>query len=1215
MNLRSCHRFALIAMAVLNVPSFLRAADPIPNQGPSFIAHSPTSVQFGNALRLTELGKLEEAEKVVETGLNAEPRSLQWHLLKADLLARQDRPLDLRQALETSYALAPENVEVLTRLAHCRDLYGDDAASIYVALAQRLEAQQAPTMQVTRVLERALLTGLRDGDSELAARVEEKLQALGHSPARKLQPNISLKPLSTLRVPGGIRALASVVRMPTANSPQTFVTHYADRITRLVQGHDKSATKKTLEEFKDYFRTLAALEAGARSTGDSFELSLDLKEEQTEKILRLLGWRLKRREGRVLLELGDHPMDARRQVILSALEIDQAAMKSQLESGRPFLLTIHSDRAALALDETFWLQQVMNREPASGQLLEAFLDHPHLARLYAALAHLTDETRRQVLLAADAKALLNRYSDLLYAHAEALLVEGGELVVPGGPPALSFWEDVVGASPREPARFIASLLQKDEGKLLAYYHLVARLRVPNQQFLTRSVTRLKTFLKAFPFTESQALKAHRFARHDVQFEDMFRQLPLDAQGNIAFPGGPDVWRSSKTAANSPRPTRSLRQRASAAEEDEILLSLLTTRYNRSTEQSSLLQAFLELVRLQRHRHHAMDEQLAALLLQEHAKYQQLFPYLASLPELTISEVSLIFEAAKRLERLDRSQLNLALGEFHSLIQWLIVLSGNNALSDGDATKLFAELCRGFVHANTDADLAAHSCEMVLKITSALQRPSVLGRSGALNRATRDDQNITPTGLPELPDVEDILFRSVAGVPQETEFVFTNRRFRLNHSAWQKQQMQELLGLQSISSLNTLLAIYQSINALVRGDQSRSETAARIGNMLSELQEPDAAGWQRLSDTQRKAIVATQKRDLIECLLKIHKLLEKGSQDIQTLATELTGLLNPHVQVTLLGWSYAFYFSPRDLILASDPWFVRRHRFFDTSCGKETVWPPTQVRSYVSGGGSYLSGGLAQIAAAAGEVGLVGRDAAESLGSDTASSKMAAMQLASLRSIPWAAVDEHGPRRLALKSLFGRELLAEAILYPNVRSELAEPLLHLIGLRRRAEVLHALANHDLAGALRLLSTSDLYFLADSQWQRHGAERWTDSPIGNALKQEATHQCSRQVSWFGGYQASDGCVRSHLVDLGPYEDHQGFLRQDRMSERLSAIGVDLAVVAHRLGLPVDGLALLAETAVHDTARRALMKDSDDWEAALQALRSLRLEPFLEHLEKMP
>jgi len=103
--------------------------------------------------------------------------------------------------------------------------------------------------------------------------------------------------------------------------------------------------------------------------------------------------------------------------------------------------------------------------------------------------------------------------------------------------------------------------------------------------------------------------------------------------------------------------------------------------------------------------------------------------------------------------------------------------------------------------------------------------------------------------------------------------------------------------------------------------------------------------------------------------------------------------------------------------------------------------------------------------------------------------------------------------------------------------------------------------------------------------------------------------------GGYQASDGCVRPHLVDLGPYEDHEGFRFQDRMAEKLSAIGLDLAVGAQRLGLPVDGLALIAEMAVQHTARRTLMKDSEDWGAALQALNSLRLEPFLEHLEKTP
>jgi hypothetical protein len=249
---------------------------------------------------------------------------------------------------------------------------------------------------------------------------------------------------------------------------------------------------------------------------------------------------------------------------------------------------------------------------------------------------------------------------------------------------------------------------------------------------------------------------------------------------------------------------------------------------------------------------------------------------------------------------------------------------------------------------------------------------------------------------------------------------------------------------------------------------------------------------------------------MECLIKIQKLLEKGSHDLQCLATDFTGLLNPHVQVTLLGWAYAFYFSPRDLILASDPWFVRRHQFFDASSGKETIWAPTQVCSYVSGG-SYLSGGLAQIAATAGEVGLVGRDAGGSVGSDTASSKMAAMQLASLRSIPWAAVDEHGPRQLALKSLFGRELLAEAIRNPEVQAELSEPLLHLIGLRR-AKVYQALANHP---AFRLLSISDLIWvihsggvteLRDGQTVR-SATHWSRRLSASATGKFRGSECTR------------------------------------------------------------------------------------------------------------
>jgi hypothetical protein len=72
---------------------------------------------------------------------------------------------------------------------------------------------------------------------------------------------------------------------------------------------------------------------------------------------------------------------------------------------------------------------------------------------------------------------------------------------------------------------------------------------------------------------------------------------------------------------------------------------------------------------------------------------------------------------------------------------------------------------------------------------------------------------------------------------------------------------------------------------------------------------------------------------------------------------------------------------------------------------------------------------------------------------------------------------------------------------------------------------------------------------------------------------------------------------------------------MAERLSPIVLDLAAAADRLNLPLGALALVSETAVHDTARRSLMANRDDWRAALQAIRSLRLEPLLDVLEGTP
>jgi hypothetical protein len=1237
MRLAICYRAALIALIVLKLWSHAHAVDSVATESQASVTPVQASIQFGNALRMADLGKLDEAKDLVEAGLAAEPMSLRWHLLKADLLARQNRLSELRGTLEAAYALAPENVEVLTRLANCRDLYGADAASIYEELAQRLEAQSAPRTQVTQALERALVTGLRDGDSALAARIDQRLRILGQLEPLPPLPALSPEPASTLRVPGGIRALAVVARMPELVPPHAFLGQFADHLVHVTQG-ENPAGKRLVAELKEYFQVLDNLQAAARSHEDSCELPLDLEDKQSQQILRWLGWRVRERDRKLVLEVGDQLSEARQQAFASALGIDQAAMKMQLEAGRPFQLVIKSDRVSVVPDEAFWLENVASQPAASGRLLEVFLDHPPTTRLYAAFGRLTEETQRYLLQAATSEVLLNRHTDLLYAHSSAMLVQNGEMVVPGGAPALPVWEKLAGASPRQPARFIAALLSKDRGKLLAYYHLIIRLPLPTQSFLTQAPSRFQTFYDAYPFGELQSLKVHRFARSDIHFEQLLKEMPLDAQGRIDFPGGPNVWRGSKAAArkagegdlrgigplatmSSASPITQPPQRTiSPAEEDEILLDLLKAEQKSKGKRGCGTEAFLTLVRFQRHRHQPIEAELASLLLERYPGYRELFPYLASLPDLGIPEITLFFQAAERLETLEGTRLNLGAGEFHSLLQWLILLSANNALQGEDLARLFAALCQGFAKAETEADFAAHCCEMVLKIVSTLQKQSRQDTQRASGSDSHDEIRSRATtateGLLTTPRIEETLFQALAGSPRQVEFPFGNRLLRINYAAWRRQQMQEILELQSIPSLDSLLATYQSASALASGERSPGEALVQIRALLSDLQQPEQRSWQTFSQKQRKALIAPNRWDLVECLIKIEKLLD-SPQAIREAATGFIGLLNPHIQVALLGWVYASYFSPRDLVLAADPWFVRRHQFpFDEFSGKKSVWHATAMRSYTTGGGTYLAGGLAQIAAAAGEVGLVGVDGGETAGRDLASSAIAARQLASLRATPWAGLDEHVLRLLALKLLLGRELLVKAALHPEVQAELADPLLSLIGLRRRAELVHALSERDLATAFRLLGSLDLYFLADWHWQRNGATGWKHSPLGQALEQETHGKGSGQVLLLGGYQPeSDGCLRPHLFHQGPYEAYQGFFNKEWMAERLSPIVLDLAAAADRLNLPLGALALVSETAVHDTARRSLMANRDDWRAALQAIRSLRLEPLLDVLEGTP
>ncbi len=343
---------------------------------------------------------------------------------------------------------------------------------------------------------------------------------------------------------------------------------------------------------------------------------------------------------------------------------------------------------------------------------------------------MNEEAQQQVMAADEPRRLLSRHSDLLYSYGVALAVEKSEMVVPGGNRAFPIWQKLAGASPQKPARFISALLSRDEGKLLAYYHAIPHLPAPHQRFFTKNASRLAAFYNVFPYeAEKEALGRHAYVRSSTYFNDLAREVPLDEEQNIVFPGSANVWMVAKGRSKSiDNVNRLLRRVAKVARpdvEDEILLKMLETRYSVEGHEFSQVENFLAVVRLEQHRTEPMDEQMALLLSQNYAKFKSFYPYFASLPLLTSKEITRFLQAAEALEMLDKMELNTVLGEFDALIHLLVLLRGNGAISDAASTKLFASICGGFAGARRQEDYVSRSLETIRNLLSVLN-PTIPG---------------------------------------------------------------------------------------------------------------------------------------------------------------------------------------------------------------------------------------------------------------------------------------------------------------------------------------------------------------------------------------------------------------------------------------------------------------------------------------------------------
>ncbi len=970
---------------------------------------------------------------------------------------------------------------------------------------------------------------------------------------------------SQVQVPGGLHALSFIARGKPKPTAEGFFADYCRALIHRSNSADPRINLANQNRLRAYFRRLADLETLGRRDGNRLAITLSNNTRDSQRVMErvsnLLGWRAHTSGGEVALAVAEKTAQSARKEMASALDVDEIGMQEALQSGRPFRLEIRWEPAEILLDEKTWRSHFYLKENYAGGFAEALVVDPRLAKLYLGLSTLDEEARAALLSAVPLKELALKFTDRLYLHASALAVEDGRAALPGLAAAEPIWTKLAGADPRRPGAFFRALLEKDRGRLLAFFSVLSRLDAAHQRFALRSPARAQKLYELFNELPGLVLAADREILRS-SFLDFLQTAPLDAEGRLVFPGALRLWLPPQTAAGPVTPEL----------EDRIVEHLARTRRSSTDGPVSELDAFVAVARIDAHRGAPrgargetgahLSETAAALLYRNFQEFQDVYPYFTMLTGVTERELSAFFAFAEKLRQFPRDRLETVVGQWHSLTILLALAEESGALPPKQAAQLFGQLCERLA-ADSPADATGASLDLV---RSLVQNAS----NDAVDEAL---QNLL------LGSGEPVRFE-LGGIPRQ-----------IDPAAARNSKYQEVLDHQQVPTLGVLLGMLDAARAIGSGQRRAAEHLARLEGAVKQL--PAAELPRDLTAPQKAKLERAAPGRIANVLSRLRRRIDAGARDVQQPVAELLAELSPQVTLALSGIVYARFLDPDDLLVAEDPLFLRKHRFVITYPLRR-LWPQSALQAAMGErGGSFLEGGFAQMSYAAGQVALAGAKQ-----TDSNSEAIFTAQLGSLRATDWRSVRDEDLRLVSAKMRLGRHWIERAASDASRRAEIAEATHGLLSLARRARMLQAIQAGDPKLAASVLTPADLYFLADRYLARHAADPWQSEEV-EALRQAARNSSGARLELLGSSLPNlRGCPHPHLAALPPYEEFDSHLMPSRMAERMAEFKLYLADYASRRRIPAAALGALAAPMALEILRELPMTDLRDWRSVRAA-----------------
>ena len=1091
-----------------------------------------------------------EALDAVDAGIAAAPKSARLYLAKAEILEKQDRFYQARQTLRQAAPTVPDST-LLARLAELEDAGGEHAARYYRALAEAGDAT---------VLQRGLQAAQRDADFENIAWFQAKSGAGARLAAPRAQTG-------SVVVPGGLAALAFIAHS-RPSSPDRFLVEFARTLVPYLELNDKKVGEAFTQTIRDHFRRIGELAALGVNAGSKVTVTIAAQDKNSqknaEKVLDLLGWRMHTSKQGVKLEPFEKGPKSAHQETATALAIDEIGMQQALESGKPFSFSIPMDTAGVVLGEEPWRTQFYPKEHLPGGLADAMAGNLEFARTYAALGQMDPGTSTALVSGLGIKTLAEKYSSLLYQFASSIAVEHGRAAVPGGEHAEAIWSKLAGANPAQPGPFFRTVLAKDDGRLLAYYSALGELDVRHQQFFTRTPDRTVRFYDLFK--EAPEIQGSTNKRlKSGSFIQFLSEVPLDADGNVDFPGSPEVWMVAKGQSHSAEHTtkmlKKLKRAVAPDVEDEILLRLARTHYKEESISHSELDNFVAVVRIDEHRTEPLDEASALLLAQHFVADGAVYPHFAILTGLGQKQFEQFFVLAETLRPKTLMERGAQLAPIESLIEILCLAQQAGTLDPAQSAELFGKIVERFPKVSTPGERTAASLDLVREILSHAKNAT------ANPDAAMQELLLGPAGTKDA---------SGEGAPSRQE------RYR------------QVLELQKVPALATVLALADALRNLATGKGTPAAEIAVLESKASGLFAVDVAKELGLQGKERELVEAFQPRRLPEIVKQFHEKTAKKNvklQDLDKLAKEYLDAIDVPTRWALAGVIYACFLSPDDLLVSEDSLLLRKHQFeaISREWASARVFEPSELNQSSGKAGSNFSGGFANFGDAAGYAAAM----SAKLGGENGQ-LIAAKQLGAIRLTNWEQLRDQDLRLFGLKVTVAREWIVRAAAQPELAGSLGEASFGLLSLTRRTELLGALADSNWPSIWNLLTLSDLYFLADRYLARYPTDPWT-SPATLSLRQEMKRNDGSRLAILGGeFSGIYGCSHAHLRPAMPYEEYE----KDpyKLAERSAEFKLYLARYADTAGLSASAMGAVAENAARAILKQVKLSDVHDWRSVL-------------------